>query len=73
MICSKKRHLNLVRHTKEKGFWTTTRQLTRLGKLWIDAMFGSTFMHLRIDFHSEFPNYIRIPAIREREDGKKKK
>ena len=41
------------------------------------AKFGqmqcSTFMHLGIDFHSEFPNYIRIPAIREREDGKKKK
>ena len=34
-----KRHLNLKRYTKEKDFWTTTRQLTRLGKVWIDAMF----------------------------------
>ena len=39
MCLGKKRHLNLERHTKEKDFWTTTRQLTRLGKVWIDAMF----------------------------------
>ena len=70
MICSKKRHFNLERHTKEKDFWTTTRQLTRLGKVWIDAMFDiyASWNRFSLRISELYPN-----TCNKRENGKKKK